>query len=171
MKTMNSPGRNLLGAGVVAGLTGTGVMMAMRSFDQRYAPQTIPKAAIDPGVFVADKMVRAARLPRTLRHALRPAAALAAHTTYGTVCGLLYSLIRGPKRDRSAVGEGIAFGAAVYTAGYLGWLPALGLQRPIWKQRFPEVLGEIFRHLAYGVATIAAGQLLAKTAKEPELTR
>jgi hypothetical protein len=49
MKTMNSQGRNLLGAGVVAGLAGTGVMMAMRSFDERFAPQTIPKAAIDKG--------------------------------------------------------------------------------------------------------------------------
>ncbi len=38
--------------GAVAGLVGTGVMAAMRLFDQKYAPTTMPAAREDPGQFI-----------------------------------------------------------------------------------------------------------------------
>jgi uncharacterized membrane protein YagU involved in acid resistance len=151
---------SLLGIGAAAGLAGTGVMMAMRMFDQRYSPRTIPKMREDPGAFMVHRAERMTGLLHTVPKPLEKTAALATHTGYGTMFGALYGLLRGRGGRQSVLGSGLLLGAAVYAAGYAGWLPALGIGKPIWKQKFPEVAGEAFRHLVYGVTTAAVYEII-----------
>jgi hypothetical protein len=49
-------------------------------------------------------------------------AALASHFAYGTAAGAVFGAI-----GRPGLLSGVAFGVAVWAAGYLGYLPALGL--------------------------------------------
>jgi hypothetical protein len=46
--------------------------------------------------------------------------------------------------------------AALGAAGYLGWLPALGLMPPVWEQEAPQAVVPAAEHLVYGVVTVAA---------------
>ena len=51
---------------------------------------------------------------------------LAAHFGYGTLCGAVYGAVA-PRHPAAGVGAGMLFGLGVWTASYLGWLPAAGL--------------------------------------------
>jgi hypothetical protein len=141
------------GSGLAAGLAATGVMMALRMFDQKYAPKTVPHAKEDPGEFVVRNVES---LTGALPETAEKTGALALHLTYGTGFGLLYSLWRKISPRSSPLLDGAVLGTAVYAAGYLGWLPALGLTRPLWRQRFPSIAGELARHVVYGVAAVTA---------------
>jgi len=147
---------SLIGAGAAAGLTGTGVMMAMRLFDERYAPMTIAKMKEDPARLLVHAAERATGIAGAVPKSVEKSAALATHAGYGTLFGVLYGLSRGRRKSRSALVDGVVLGAVAYAAGHLGWLPALGLSKPVWKHEFPEIAGELLRHVAYGVATTAA---------------
>ncbi|HEX5443941.1 MAG TPA: hypothetical protein VFW87_08945 [Pirellulales bacterium] len=57
--------------------------------------------------------------------------------------------------------DGLVLGMAAWTAGYLGWLPALGLMRPVWKQNLPQALAPVAEHAVYGVVTDAVYDLTA----------
>ena len=47
-------------------------------------------------------------------------------------------------------------GVACWAAGYMGWLPALGLIPPVWQQEAPQAVAPVAEHVAYGMATVAA---------------
>jgi putative membrane protein len=158
---------SLIGAGLAAGLAGTGVMMAMRCFDQRYAPKTIAKTRDDPGAFMVHAVERAAGIASAVPKSVEQSAMLAARTGYGALFGVIYGLWLGRGKRRSALGDGVVLGAAVYSAGHLGWLPALGLTKPVWKQEFSEVAGELLRHVAYGVTTAAAYGMIDAATRIP----
>jgi uncharacterized membrane protein YagU involved in acid resistance len=149
-----------IGAGLAAGLAGTGVMMAVRSFDQQYAPQTVARPAVDPALAIVKAAELSTGMSRFVPEPVERSAAQAAHIGYGTLFGLLYALLRGRHHARSALADGMLLGAAVYALGYLGWLPAAGLAKPIWKQRYPQIAGELLRHSVYGVATAAVYGLM-----------
>jgi uncharacterized membrane protein YagU involved in acid resistance len=83
------------------------------------------------------------------------AAAMATHIGYGTSFGIFYGLLRGSRKHRSTLADGIVLGSTVYAAGHLGWLPSVGLTQPVWKQELPQIGGELLRHVAYGIATAA----------------
>jgi hypothetical protein len=146
---------SVVGTGLVAGLSGAGVMMAMRSFDQRYAPETIPPMRGDPGAFMVKAAKRAVRASGGIPKPVERSAAIAMHAGYGALFGVLYGLWRGRGTPRSALIDGSALGGIAYATAYLGLLPALGLTDPAWKQRFPEIAGESLRRVAFGVATTA----------------
>ena len=157
MHRNNSNLSHALEVGLAAGLLGTGVMVALRVFDQKYAPPTIPRMKQDPGEFMVKTFEK---VTTQMPVSVRKSAALAMRLGYGSLMGCIYGLCRGKIRRRSALAEGAALGTAVYAAGYLGWLPALHFSKPAWKQSFPQVAGELSRHLAYGVATAAAYKLI-----------
>jgi len=145
-----------LGAvGFAAGLAGTAAMLAMRMFDQKYAPRTVPKAKANPSEFIIHAMEESVGAAATVPRPVELAAAMTTHFAYGAAFGTLYGLIRRRGGRRSALADGVALGSVVYAAGYLGWLPLMGLTKPVWKQAFPEIAGELLRHVAYGVATTA----------------
>jgi uncharacterized membrane protein YagU involved in acid resistance len=131
-------------------------MMALRAFDEHYAPRTIAKTRKDPAEFMINVAEHVTGTAGAIPKGVEKTAALATSAGYGMVFGVLYGVLRGRGRHRSALLDGALLGTAVYAAGHCGWLPLLGLGRPTWKQGFPEVAGELIRHVAYGVATAAA---------------
>jgi hypothetical protein len=145
-------------AGVGAGLAGTAVIYAMRSFDERYAPETIPKQKRDPGlslVRLAERVVPGGPdLPAPVEHGV----ALALHVVYGAAFGLLFSLFKLalPDETKHPFVFGGIMGVGMWALGHLGLLPLLGLGKPAWKQSGAELAGEVTRHAAYGIATAAA---------------
>jgi hypothetical protein len=52
--------------------------------------------------------------------------------------------------------DGAVLGGVCWAVGYAGWLPALGLMPPVWRQRAPQVVAPAAEHFAYGMATVAA---------------
>ena len=144
------------GLGAIAGLAGTAVMIAMRSFDEQYAPGTILPTAEDPGAFLVHRAERIAGLAGKVPSRIEQPAAIATHAGYGTLYGVLYGLWRGRGRRRSALADGVMLGTAVYAASDLGILPATGLSKPPWQQKLPQIAGELLRHIAYGVAVASA---------------
>lgn len=87
-----------------------------------------------------------AALPRDERYPLPPreiteklpvagmgedAATLAYHFAYGGLTGAMFAAVC----RRSGVAAGVAYGAAVWTASYLGWIPAFGILK--WATRHP----------------------------------
>jgi uncharacterized membrane protein YagU involved in acid resistance len=158
MKKMKTDLNHFAGLGLAAGLAGTAVMIALRSFDEKHAPKSIPKMSNDP----AKAMVHTAeRLTHELPKPVQKSAAMTLQTAYGTLFGLLYGLCRGRATDRS-IRDGLALGSAVYAAGYLGWLPALRFTKPVWRQSFLEISGELWRHIAYGIATTSVYRLISQ---------
>jgi hypothetical protein len=158
-------------AGALAGLAGTATMMAMRMFDETYAPKTIPKTRRDPGRYMMRKAEAATNLPKVLpqgavRRQIENAGAMSMQVGYGILPGIAYAMLRGQRRNGSSLVEGAAIGMGVYLLGYFGWLPLLGLTRPLWKQPLPEVVGETMRHVAYGVTTAAVYGALESVGSE-----
>jgi uncharacterized membrane protein YagU involved in acid resistance len=81
---------------------------------------------------------------------------LAAHFGYGGVTGALFGTVA-PRGGR-AVGAGMLFGLGVWTASYVGWLPAAGVRHsPRWDVPTRTAL-VISSHLVWGAV---AGLLLA----------
>jgi hypothetical protein len=157
MKRPTSNLASLIGIGVAAGLAGTAAMIALHRFDEQYAPKTIADASDDPGHFIVKNTER---LTGSLPDPVEKSAAMAARLGYGALFGALYAISRGRRHHRSSLLDGAFLGASVYLTGYLGWLPTFRLTRPIWKQPFPQIAGELSRHVAYGVATTAAYGLI-----------
>ena len=144
-------------AGVGAGLAGTAVMFAMRTFDSKYATKTLVHGDEDPGMFVVrhGEQLVGGKLPKHVELG----ASIATHVTYGTTYGVLYALARllgSKKTGHHPFVFGGLLGGIVYLIGYAGILPGVGLAKPITDETFPEVAGELTRHVAYGIATVTA---------------
>jgi uncharacterized membrane protein YagU involved in acid resistance len=75
---------------------------------------------------------------------------LVSHFGYGASMGTLYRLII-QNRDPN-VKNGALFGVAVWTASYLGWLPALGIRKPATKESFERNLLMILAHVVWGAS-------------------
>jgi uncharacterized membrane protein YagU involved in acid resistance len=163
-RTRSSP-ISALAAGAIAGLLGTAAMAAMRSFDRRYAPRTVPTATEDPGAFIMRRGVRAISVTGKIPRTAECAGAVLMHAGYGTLAGVAYAAVHGTRQSASTMIEGGLLGIALYAAAYTGWLPLLRLVPPAWKQTFPQIAGELLRHVVYGVTTVAAYEtILAWTA-------
>jgi uncharacterized membrane protein YagU involved in acid resistance len=149
-----NPCSSTLAAGALAGTVGTAVMMAMRSFDAEYAPATIPPMPKDPGALVLNQTAVAAGIS-TVPEPIQSVASRSLSFGYGGAAGIIYAMIRGRRRSISTLLDGGLLGMGLYVFAYAGWLPLVGLTKPAWKQRFPEIAGEALRHVVFGVATAA----------------
>ena len=76
---------------------------------------------------------------------------LAAHFGYGTAAGVLFGLLA-PKRAGEAVPAGIGFGLLVWSASYLGLMPALGLHPPATRDTFRRNALMIAAHVVWGAS-------------------
>lgn len=142
--------------GAAGGFAGTLAIQALMGISRRWLPEALPPLREDPGEFMVRQAERA--LPESARERIPEAAETAAAGMlamgYGLTFGALYAAIR--PRGGSPLADGLALGAACWAAGYLGWLPALGLLPPIWRQRATEAVAPAAEHLVYGMTTVAA---------------
>lgn len=143
----------VVGAGLAAGLAGTAALMAMRMFDQKYAPRTVPMMKKEPGAYARQAVESASGMTGVLPASAERIADFLPGVAYGAFFGVAYAMLSGQRRRRLPLLDGAVLGSVVYAIGYLGWLPAIGLSKPSWRQRFPEVAGEMLRHVAYGITT------------------
>jgi uncharacterized membrane protein YagU involved in acid resistance len=83
--------------------------------------------------------------------------ALAAHFGYGALTGAIFGAIA-PDRPSAAIRAGMLFGLGVWTASYLGWMPATGIRHSP-KYDLPARTGLIVSsHVVWGAA---AGLLMS----------
>ncbi len=150
----NLPERIALAA--AGGLAGTLVLQALLSASQKWLPSAAPPLRQHPGEFMVERAEEA--LPERVRgripEAAETAAAQALGVGYGLAFGALYATLR--PRGGSPLLDGLILGASAWAAGYLGWLPAMGLMRPVWRQNVPQALAPAAEHAVYGIVTVAA---------------
>jgi hypothetical protein len=156
--------------GLLAGVVGTALMDAVRYARYRrgggtdrpmaweFPPIENWQRASDPGQ-VAKRLIegftqrpipdRWARLTTTV-----------AHWAFGSASAAAYGVVAGSLRRPRPL-DGIPFGAAVWTLGYV-LLPQAGLYKPIWEYDVETLAKDLSAHLAYGVSTATVFWLLAK---------
>jgi hypothetical protein len=133
--------------GAVAGLSGAASMNPLRlaarrvGLIEKMVPQAVEewaasRAGVEPpggraGHHVADQLL---------------------HLGYGAAWGALYGLVAAPG-GRRTVPRGLLLGLAVWSAGFLGFVPLLGITRPAWRARPAEEAVNVAAHLVYGVVT------------------
>ncbi|MCK7544631.1 hypothetical protein MLC59_10670 [Marinobacter bryozoorum] len=85
---------------------------------------------------------------------------LGAHFLYGAAAGSLWGAVA-DKSSRPAVG-GAAFGAAVWAAGYLGWIPAAKVLRPATQHPVRRNLLMLAVHCMWGASTAGWTRVLTE---------
>ena len=147
--------------GATAGFTGTLALQVMRMASARALPATMPPVRQDPGEFMVEKVEEA--LPASVSSRIPALAEVGAAkglaAGYGVTAGVVYGLLRPEGGD--ILVDGVALGVGTWAAGYLGWLPALGLLPAFREQDVPQVLGPVIRHALFGIAVVAAYGSLA----------
>ena len=88
---------------------------------------------------------------------------LCAHFGYAAAIGALFGAMM-PRRRVDRVGAGVLFGVGVWTASYLGWLPATGLRQHPRHDPSARTGLMIGGHLLWGLAT---GTLMALGRSRP----
>lgn len=110
---------------------------------------------------VAEALAVKAGVSRELSEEQMQQLSLFLHFAYGTLTGAVFGAVA-PRRRVATVGAGLLFGLGVWTASYLGWLPAFGVRHsPRWDPPARTKL-VIASHLVWGAA---AGLLMAGTAR------
>jgi hypothetical protein len=142
--------------GAAGGFAGTLALQSLLSASQKWLPSTAPPLRQHPGEFMVEKAKQALpeRARESIPKAVETATAQALGVGYGLAFGALYAAVR--PRGGSPLLDGLLLGATAWAAGYLGWLPALRLMRPVWKQNAPQALAPVAEHIVYGMATVAA---------------
>lgn len=149
-------------SGALAGVAATVAMTAaMRHLAERLPPEErypLPPREIIGSVAGEDPEIA----PGAATEGDQPmaAASLAAHALYGAATGALFAL-----QPRRGLHEGVGYGVAIWTASYLGWLPAAGVLKPATQHPAGRNMLMLASHLVWG-ATLAAGlrELEAATA-------
>jgi uncharacterized membrane protein YagU involved in acid resistance len=84
--------------------------------------------------------------------------AMAAHVGYGALTGALFGLVA-PAGGPRGIAAGMLFGLGVWTASYLGWMPATGVRHSPRYDVPARTAIVISSHLVWGAT---AGLLLAR---------
>lgn len=141
--------------GLLAGLVGTKVMGLELGASGRLPARLQPTQTTDhPGKFVAGRVAR--RLGKQPSDEQLDKAANALHWAYGTTWAALLGAFSTRLSLRSfgrALLAGAGLGAAVWLAGYAGWLPATRLAPPVHRQGGGHIATDLLMHVGYGIAT------------------
>lgn len=142
--------------GAAGGFAGTVALQTLLGASQKWFPSAAPPLRQHPGEFMVGKAqeVLPERVRDRIPEAAETAAAQALGVGYGLTFGALYAALR--PRGGSPLLDGLMLGVAAWAAGYLGWLPAMGLMRPVWKQKTAQALAPAAEHAVYGMVTVGA---------------
>jgi hypothetical protein len=148
--------------GAAGGIAGTLAIQALLTANQKWLPSTVPPIRQDPGEFMVEKGKDV--LPDPVRQRIpqevETGASRLLAVGYGLTFGALYTLLR--PQGGPPFADGTLLGLANWATGYLGWMPAVGLMPPIWRQKAPQALAPIAEHALYGMATVATYNWLRK---------
>lgn len=137
--------------GLVGGVAGTMAMQAiMKASGKLPEPIRPPMPARDPGQVMMEK---AQTVVGTLPVKVHQVGAQGLHWGYGVVGPLAMaavSSILGARSTGKTILAGTLVGVAVWAAGYVGWLPALGLVPPVHKVPIGKSASGLLGHAAYG---------------------
>ncbi len=143
--------------GIMGGLLGTAAIeKAMGLAPRLPEPLRMPELKADPAEYVVSKVEEVSGGP--LPPATHARAAKASHWIYGLAwAGALAGLARPLRMHRvlNAALAGAGLGALVWAAGYVGWLPAAGLTKPVTRQEPRKLLASLAGHVLYGVLAAA----------------
>jgi uncharacterized membrane protein YagU involved in acid resistance len=133
--------------GAIAGFVGTMAMtMAMRRLHRRLPPRERyplpPREIVDSG---------AKQISVPLPSEAAKDVSTAAHFAYGALTGAMLAAMNPDPKKKT----GAAYGAAVWLASYMGWIPAVGNLRPATQHPPRRNFLMIGVHLIWGAATAA----------------
>ncbi len=136
------------GRGAVAGALATGPMTLLMLGLHRALPgDQKPLPPVEITASLAEKSDIADDLPRGW---LAPAS-LAGHIAYGAAGGTIYGSLA-PKMPLGPAASGAIWGLGVWAASYLGYLPALGLYRPVEEDSPQRTAIMVSAHLVWGAS-------------------
>jgi uncharacterized membrane protein YagU involved in acid resistance len=75
---------------------------------------------------------------------------VANHFAYGATVGAGYGCVASAETLRGAVSEGAIYGAGVWAASYLGWLPEAGFYKPAVREPLERHAMMIAAHVVWG---------------------
>ena len=86
--------------------------------------------------------------------------ALAGHFAYGAVTGAIYAPLVSAFQPPN-VANGVVYSLGIWTASYLGWLPALQILRPATEHPLERNALMITAHVVWGATLgLAIGQMI-----------
>jgi len=133
--------------GLIAGIVATGPMTAAMILWHRRLPlaQRYPL----PPREITGKIAAKAGVREELSESGESAVTLLSHFGYGSAAGLLYAFLTG-NVTLPGVLKGILFGLVVWTASYLGLLPAAGILKPATQHPAERNFLMIGAHVIWG---------------------
>ena len=132
----------------VGALSGIGATVVMSGFIA--AARAAGMLRTPPPQEITRRTLRKAKVPVT--HDFAGRLAWPAHFAYGAALGTVFAEARGAWRRMPPLTAGMTFGAAVWLVSYGGYLPALDLMPPPWRDRATRQIAMIAAHLVYGAA-------------------
>ena len=75
------------------------------------------------------------------------------HIGFGAFWGAVFAVLKG-KRPIRPLTEGTLYGAALWAGAFGGYMPALGISKPLQEMGNYERLRTLFSHLTFAVATL-----------------
>ena len=146
--------------GAAGGLAGTMALWLVDAAVQKWLPSAQAPMRLEPGPYIVHQGQRLlpAKTWGSIPDQAEKAAAVSASFCYGSIFGALYGALR--PRGGSAWSDGALLGLFCWAAGYLGWLPAAGLMKPVWKQKPGQIAGPIVEHALYGIAAVGAYDMI-----------
>jgi len=153
-------------AGTVGGLVATAILREAARHAGKLPAQLQPPSPVeDPGEHMVGRFEHL--VGRALPGPLHRGAAQGLGFGYGAIGPLAIGLLAprlGLHRTGRTLAVGAGLGAAVWAAGYLGWLPATGLL-PRERQRILPMLSSLATHVGWGMLASLPLLLVEKRAR------
>ena len=147
--------------GALAGLIAT-LPMTLFLIDQHRRLPPLQRYRLPPRV-ITDQAARRVGIRAPASESGKRARALAAHFTFGALCGLFFPAWGRNLNGVRSVAAGAYYGLGIWALSYLGWVPAMGLMAPATRQPVERNAMMIVAHLIWGATLAAAFQHLRGT--------
>lgn len=92
------------------------------------------------------------------------------HFGFGTTAGAVFGVIA-PRPLIARVPAGLAYGVAIWSVSYMGWVPALGIMPPAKRDRRDRQAVMLAAHLVYGAALAALVGTRVRNVNDEDATR
>jgi hypothetical protein len=134
-------------SGALAGFAAVGPMTALMEAAGRLLPREEQEPL--PPRQITERVAERVGAEDDMTEEQTAAATMAGHFGYGTGSGAGYGALA-PHLPGPPVARGVAFALGLWTASYLGWLPAAGLYRPATRDSAGRNALMIAAHVLWG---------------------